>query len=192
MLFALKHSERTLLTKDYEAKSKDLVKGPVVMYVDISGSMAGDSELWSKAMAYVIAEECLKTGREAQINLFDQAIEKTITLKPNDPDNPDLLTFILEWYTQGGTSFDQVMINAYSQAKMNPKADMLLITDGDCEVTDRTVRKFNMYKTEKSFDVHAFCIGVKSKTLLKFCDHVQRVNTDMDADSADLFLSALD
>ena len=53
-LFALKHSQKTILTKDFEARSKELVQGPVVLYVDISGSMCGENELWSKAMAYQI------------------------------------------------------------------------------------------------------------------------------------------
>ena len=190
-LFALKYSERTLLTKDYEAKTKELARGPVVMYIDISGSMSGESELWSKAIAYVIAEECAKDNRELQVHLFDTSIDKSITIKPGCSDFSDLLRFILEWFTHGGTSFDQVMKHAYARADINPKADVLLITDGECEVTDAAVRKFNMFKNEQSLDVHAFCIGKKAMSLKKFCDDVQLIDTSEDADSSELFQKAI-
>ena len=192
LLFALKHAERTLLTKDYEIKTKDLTKGDVVMYVDISGSMAGDSEVWSKAMAYVIVEECMRTNRNAAVNLFDSSVVKSITLKPNDADNADLLEFIMQWFTRGGTSFDQVMKHAYGSSDIDPKADILIITDGECELHDRTVRKFNEWKDRKSIDVHAFCIGKRSQHLNRFCDTVQCVDTAKDAKASDLFLSAID
>ena len=190
-LFALKHAERTLLTKDYEAKSKDVAKGPVVMYIDISGSMSGASELWSKAIAYVVAEECLKTNRDAHVHLFDVSVEHSIKLKPGGS-NADLLQFIMEWFTRGGTSFNEVMKNAYSRQDIDPKADILIITDGEAEVRGDIVRRFNLFKTENSIDVHAFCIGTQSKTLSAFCDTVQIVNTSEDADSSDLFLKAID
>ena len=190
-LFALKYSERTLLTKDYEAKSKELARGPVVMYVDISGSMSGESELWSKAIAYVIAEECARDNRELQVHLFDTCVDKSIAIKPGSSDFSDLLRFILEWFTHGGTSFDQVMKHAYARADIDPKADVLLITDGECEVTDAVVRKFNTFKDEQSLDVHAFCIGKKSKSLARFCDDVQLVDTSEDADSSELFQKAI-
>ena len=190
-LFALKHAERTLLTKDYEAKSKDVGKGPVVMYIDISGSMSGASELWSKAIAYVVAEECLKTNRDAHVHLFDVSVEHSIKLKPGGS-NADLLQFIMEWFTRGGTSFNEVMKNAYSRQDIDPKADILIITDGEAEVRGDIVRRFNLFKTENSIDVHAFCIGTQSKTLSAFCDTVQIVNTSEDADSSDLFLKAID
>ena len=59
-----------------------------------------------------------------------------------------LINFMLAWHTRGGTSFDQVMKHAYSRADIDPRADILIITDGQCEVTEATVRKFNLFKKE--------------------------------------------
>ena len=190
-LFALKHSQKTILTKDFEARSKELAQGPVVLYVDISGSMCGENELWSKAMAYVIAEECYKTKRQVQVHLFDTGIDQSITIEPRQGDAKDLLNFILAWYTRGGTSFDQVMRHACSTAEIDSKADGLIITDGQCQVTDNTVRKFNLFKDNNDIDVHAFCIGRKSASLEMFCDSVQTVDICEDAESADLFQKAI-
>ena len=190
-LFALKHSQKTLLTKDFECHTKDIGRGPVVLYIDISGSMAGESELWSKAMAYVVVEECLKTKREAQVHLFDTAINHSAVFKPDAADNPDFLRFMMEWFTRGGTSFDQLMIDASTRQDIDDKADILIITDGECEVSDHKVGRFNLWKDTKNIDVHAFCIGIKARSLHRFCDSVNCVDVSRDAESSELFISAM-
>lgn len=191
MLFALKHSQRTLLTKDFEAKTKDAGRGPVVMYIDISGSMRGESEIWSKALAYVVSEECLKDNREVQIHLFDTAIERSLVLEPH-VENQSLLDFIMQWHTHGGTSFNQVMKHAYKIAEIDPKADILLITDGHAEVDEAIVRKFNMFKEHKNIDVKAFCIDSdKYQSLEMFCDSIHPISPLEDAASSDVFLKAI-
>jgi uncharacterized protein with von Willebrand factor type A (vWA) domain len=190
-LFAYKHSQKTILSKDFEASVKELSKGPVVMYVDISGSMAGDSELWSKAISYVIAEQCSKEHREIQIHLFDTGVNQSIVLEPRSGDHEGLLNFLMAWYTRGGTSFDQVMIHASVRADIDPRADILIITDGECQVTDLTVRRFNAFKDNNKIDVFGFCIGKKSESLLRFCDSVHLVDICEDAESSDLFQKAI-
>jgi uncharacterized protein with von Willebrand factor type A (vWA) domain len=190
-LFAYKLSQKTILTKDFEAKTHELDQGPVVMYVDISGSMAGDSELWSKAIAYVVAEQCSKDNREIQIHLFDSAVNQSIVLEPRSQSTEELLQFLMEWFSRGGTSFDQVMKHAYGCASIDPKADVLIITDGECQVTDATVRKFNIFKDTNELDVHAFCIGKKSHSLARFCDSVHLVDTEEDAESSELIQNAI-
>ena len=190
-LFALKYSQKTILSKDFEAKTKEVDRGPVVMYVDISGSMAGSSELWSKAITYVIAEQCSKDNREIQVHLFDTGINQSIILEPRSGSSEEVLQFLMAWFTRGGTSFDQIMKHAYSRADIDPKADMLIITDGECQVTDATVRKFNLFKDSKKLDVHAFCIGKASNSLTKFCDTVHLVDICEDAENSSLFQKAI-
>lgn len=190
-LFAYKHSQKTILSKDFEAAVKELNKGPVVMYVDISGSMAGNSELWSKAISYVVAEQCSKENREIQIHLFDTGVNQSIVLEPRSGDHEGLLNFLMAWYTRGGTSFDQVMIHASVRADIDPRADILIITDGECQVTDLTVRRFNAFKDNNKIDVFGFCIGKKSESLLRFCDSVHLVDICEDAESSDLFQKAI-
>ena len=97
----------------------------------------------------------------------------------------------MAWFTRGGTSFDQVMKHAYSRADIDPKADVLIITDGECQVTDATVRKFNLFKDLNNLDVHAFCIGKKSQSLTRFCDSVHLVDICEDAENSDLFQKAI-
>ena len=190
-LFALKYSQKTMLCKDFEANSKHVKQGPVVMYIDISGSMHGRDSIWSKALAYCVSEECVNNNRDVHIRLFNYSIDSTIDLHSANKDNEKLLDFMMGWQTNGGTSFNAVMADALNLNKELRKADILIITDGECEVEDRIVRKFNEFKTSHRIDVRGFCIGRTSESMEKFCDEVVRVNPIDDTDTADLFQSAI-
>jgi uncharacterized protein with von Willebrand factor type A (vWA) domain len=190
-LFALKYAQRTLLTKDYEAKVKEIERGPVVMYIDVSGSMTGVSETWSKAIAYVVAEECLKENREVQIHLFDTIVQKSITLNVGKTNENKLLDFVMTWVTRGGTSFGQVINHAVSVAKIDPKADILMITDGESEVPDPFIRRVKTFKESMDVQWTTFCIGKRFEIVKQFSDSVQVVDPSDDPGSAKLFQDAL-
>jgi uncharacterized protein with von Willebrand factor type A (vWA) domain len=190
-LFALKYSQKTLLCKDYEAKIKEIDKGPVVLYIDISGSMTGECELWSKAIAYVVAEECLKQKRATHIHLFDTVVQKSIHLEKDRADNERLLDFVLSWTTKGGTSFCSVISHALSEVNYVSKADILMITDGQAEVSDPFVRRLNAFKQEHGVQWNSFCIGKQARVLREFSDYVHTVNVSDDPGSAQLFQDAL-
>ena len=113
-LFALKHSQKTILTKDFEARSKELVQGPVVLYVDISGSMCGENELWSKAMAYVIAEGATRQRGRCRYTFSTPGL---IRASPSSHARVTQRIFLTScaWYTRGGTSFDQVIDTSAQQ-----------------------------------------------------------------------------
>ena len=98
-------------------------------------------------------------------------------------------------YTKAIAKFDTVNKDgqtvSFNLNKELRKADILIITDGECEVEDRIVRKFNQFKDDNKIDVRGFCIGRKSESLSKFCDEVVNVNPIDDTDTADLFQSAI-
>lgn len=190
-LFALKYAQKTLLTKDYEAHTKDVAHGPVVMYVDISGSMNGSQELWSKALAYVVAEECLKQKRELQIHLFDTLIVNSLQLDRTRTDNENLLEFVLTWATRGGTSFNAVLNHAVRPGQIDPKADVLMITDGQAEITDTLIKRLTTLKNSQGLNWYTFCIGTNYGSLEQFSDSIYTVDTTKDAKTAAIFQTIL-
>lgn len=190
-LFALKYAQKTMLCKDFEAQSKNVQQGPVVMYVDVSGSMHGDDELWSKALTYCVVEECTNNNRPIYVRLFNSTIADAIDIEPNTKDSDDMLKFIMKWGTSGGTSFNRVMVDARQMKPEMSKADILIITDGECEVEDRHVREFNKFVDSHKIDVRGFCIGKKSESMEKFCDEVVLVNTSNDAEMSEVFQKAI-
>lgn len=191
-LFALKYSERTLLTKDYSANRKDLGKGPIVMYIDVSGSMAGSSEIWSKALAFVIAEEALKQKRRIQINLFDTLVQNTVTLEPNKNNLKELLDFVGDWSLQGGTNFNSVIGHALSNTQFDKNSDVLMITDGESTVTDNFIRRINKFKADTGTQWTTFCISkYLPPVVATFSDESYTVDTSDDKNVVDVIQKAI-
>lgn len=185
-LFALKYSQRSLLTKDYVANRKDLGKGPIVMYVDVSGSMCGEAELWSKAIALLISEEAAKQKRQIQIHLFDTRITDSVTIDANSENKDELLDFVATWHLGGGTSFNAVLAHAVTTAKITDKTDVLMITDGNSEVHDHTIRNLNQLKEKTGAMWSTICIGIDGEELLhRFSDEVHTVDLTKTAESID-------
>ncbi len=176
-LFAVKYSQRTLLTKDYEAQRKDLGKGPIVMYVDVSGSMGGESELWSKAITFVIAEDALKERRGVEIHLFDTRVEQSISLSADRKNNKELLDFVGGWSLGGGTSFNAVLSHAVSNSLADSRSDVIMITDGHSDVNDTIVRSLNKFKQSSGTQWSTLCINMSVPEVCKsFSDDVYSVD----------------
>ncbi len=176
-LFALKYSQKTLLTKDYTAHRKDIGKGPIVIYIDVSGSMGGEPELWSKAITFVIAEQALKEKRNVQINLFDTRIANSITLESNRTNNSELLDFVGTWTLGGGTSFSAVIAHALDTAEIKDQTDVLMITDGQSEVNEVFISRLNKFKQTNGLQWSTICINSIIPLVCKtFSDELYSVN----------------
>lgn len=191
-LFALKYSERTLLTKDYTANRKDLGKGPIVMYIDVSGSMTGASEIWSKAIAFVIAEEALKQKRKIQFNLFDSHIQNSVTIEPNKSSSAELLDFVGDWFLRGGTNFNSVLDHALKNEELTKQSDVLMITDGESSVNDTFAKRIAQFKEDTGTQWTTFCIARTLPTCVaKFSDESYLVDTSDDANVVDAIQKAI-
>jgi uncharacterized protein with von Willebrand factor type A (vWA) domain len=176
-LFALKFSQKTILTKDYTAHQNNLGKGPVVMYIDVSGSMSGEPELWSKAIAFVIAEEALKQKRKVWISLFDTRVDQTVELRPGDSNLRTLLDFVGAWTLGGGTSFNAVLSHAIDKGCKDQRADVLMITDGHSDVNENLKRRVNAFKTNTGTQWSTVCINTDVPDVCReFSDDVYSVN----------------
>lgn len=176
-LFALKFSQKTILTKDYTAQQKNLGKGPVVMYIDVSGSMSGEPELWSKAIAFVIAEEALKENRKVYINLFDTRVDQTVELTPKSNNLKTMLDFVGTWTLGGGTSFNAVLSHAVDRGCKDSRADVLLITDGQSEVNENLKRRVKAFKATTGTQWSTVCINTEVPDVCReFSDDVYSVN----------------
>lgn len=175
-LFALKHMHKTILTKDYEAHRKDLGLGPIIIYVDTSGSMAGSFDIWAKAITMTIVAHAGKDSREVHIHLFDNRVGESCVLKPKN-NNLALIDFISSWRLGGGTSFNSVLLHALSAAKELKNADILMITDGLSSLDTNIVHRLNKNKETEGFQWTSLCLGgVVANALHDFSDFVYSVD----------------
>ncbi len=152
-------------------------KGPIVMCIDTSGSMSGNDEIWSKALAIAVLEIAQKQKRDFACVLFSSDVEGTYIIEKNHPD-PKKVIEIAENFSGGGTNFEKPLkesLKIIEDSKFK-HADILFITDGSCSISDSFTKKFRQTKESKDFK----CVGVlvgshydgKKTSLDDFCDQI--------------------
>jgi len=186
-LFALKYSQKTILTKDYTASRTDLGRGPVVMYVDVSGSMHGELELWSKAIALVISEQALLDKRAVQIHLFDTVVGNSVEIKSGTQNTKELIDFVAGWTLGGGTSFNSVLSHVVGQKENLKNSDILVLTDGNSEASPAWISRVESLKNETGAQITTICLDMSVPDVCKqFSDETYSVDTSNNIDSIDV------
>lgn len=159
-LFKMKYTEKQLLQYEKDAM-ENVGKGPIIVLIDVSGSMGGERELWSKALALALLEVAQKQKRNFACCHFTGHLEETWeipagSLKPQD------IFDIAEKFAGGGTFFDPPIewsMKIIQQDRFK-KADIVLVTDGDAGLSDEVIEKFNALKKEKQFKLRSVLIDV--------------------------------
>ena len=158
--------------------NSEKARGPIVCCIDTSGSMNGARETWSKAVAIAMLEIAHSQHRDFACILFDNNAQEPIIIA-KDKLEPEKVVDIAEIFTYGGTNFEKPLKKAMEviENQKFKKADILFITDGECNVNDSFLRKFNAVKDEKDFSVMSVLINtgrgsVSYGSLNKFSDKV--------------------
>lgn len=177
-IFLRRFAERQLL--QYEMQGQDTkAKGPIIVCIDCSGSMRGYREMWAKAVAFALMQIAVKQKRKFSTICFSSSseIEKWVVNNPSEV-TPDLIISIIETFFGGGTDFQTPLNEALSIMSDMPEADVIFITDGDCEVTDIWLNEFLKNKNNLRFKVYSIQVGFHSTTLEKFSDIVFLLQDD--------------
>jgi uncharacterized protein with von Willebrand factor type A (vWA) domain len=123
-IFAYKFITNSLL--EHEIKSReDMTRGPVVVCIDMSGSMSGEPELMAKAIALAIYNRLKAENRTMAACLFNYDVVQEL-----HEDN--ILGFLLH-RANGGTRIGAALNWALKKINEQPDADLILITDGGVE-----------------------------------------------------------
>jgi len=135
-------------------------RGPMVVCCDVSGSMRGKAEEWSKAMVIALAEVALREKRDFACILFDSQLVGTWVI-PRGMWDPGVLIDIAETFTGGGTSFTyplQKCIELIDTGRFK-QADVIFLTDGMCKVQDELLQKVNKFKSLNHFEIVSVLIS---------------------------------
>ncbi|MBD1388138.1 VWA domain-containing protein [Neiella sp. HB171785] len=139
--------------------------GPIVACLDTSGSMAGSPI--NKAKALLVAISCMlqREQRALHVILFGdsgQLIEQQID---GAAGIPSLLAFVQQGFG-GGTNFEQPLHRACElirQQKDYRKADILMITDGDCGLSEPFQQTLSEQKQALDCSVYTvLCAGQRT------------------------------
>jgi uncharacterized protein with von Willebrand factor type A (vWA) domain len=181
-LWALRHQVRRrdflrrLVEKDllqYDLIGDDhRGRGPMVICVDGSGSMAGARELWAKAVALALVDIARKEKRNARALVFSgpevnlHSFDLLTKRRAGGGTRVDLdaVVQLAECFPQGGTDFEKPLVAALETVRNQTfkGADIIFITDGEAAISDAFAKQ--MKQAKKRQDIGVFAILVDNST----------------------------
>jgi len=194
--FARRFLEGELLMytlRGHEAKGR----GPMVVCLDGSSSMAGDKEIWSKAVTLTLLDIARRQRRRFRSICFASADTplQILDLNHGQPYATDMQQVfqLAEYFPGGGTDFQKPLEAALGCLRQTPhkRGDIVFITDGECRVDPDWLGEFKRAKDSLGFSLFSILIDVGPSSLgaLKgFSDKVTSV-TQLTSDvTRDIFL----
>jgi uncharacterized protein with von Willebrand factor type A (vWA) domain len=174
-LFFKKYAEGQLMQYRLRSMIKEQ-KGPIICCIDNSGSMSGDPELWSKALGLGLLEIAVKQKRNLVILHFGSRGERLARFNFKQGDAPlDRKIKMAEYFLGGGTDFEYPLEEAMRIVESeHPKADTILITDGECDVSRPWLKKWADWRKKKQVNAFSVYIGEghMPQILTDLSDHV--------------------
>jgi uncharacterized protein with von Willebrand factor type A (vWA) domain len=178
-LFQKKFAESSLI--QYKLLSHETKgKGPIVVCMDSSGSMSGDRELWSKAVALALLDIAIMQKRDfVNIMFGSRGSPMLITeIRKNETAPLPKILQIASEFLCGGTDFEMPLKEARNQIENVgfDKADIVFLTDGECYVSSEFTDDFNRFKQDKDVKVNTILINTSRETSVKpFSDSIVHV-----------------
>ena len=161
-------------------------KGPIVVCVDESGSMAGDRIESAKAF-------CLAMGLIAQMQKrwiafvsfsSGEGHESKVCFPPDQWNQDALLKWLCHFYN-GGTTY-HVPLNKLpftywkeweSKGLQKGKTDIIYVSDGEIDVSENIEKQFNKWKENEQVKVHTLVIQSSATGFDRVSDYVYNINT---------------
>ena len=138
--------------------------GPVVACLDTSGSMNGAPMLKAKALLLAIANILKQEDRSLHVLLFGASGEIREFAMDKQNNAAGLLTFLQQGFG-GGTDFESPLKRAFdiiALQKDYKKADVLMISDGDCQLSPEFTQTVTSQKHKLDCMVYSvLCNGAR-------------------------------
>ena len=181
------HFYRRMMEKQlmqYDLIHKECVgQGPIVALIDTSSSMRGDREAWSKAVALGLAEIAEKERRAFSYALFASRQDDLLTDDfQTGQRTPDKILRLATEFIGGGTDFEHPLTWAMGKLQESrfTKADIVLITDGECAISNQFLAELLKVKSEKKVRIYSILIGTNPHELSRWSDEVWNINDLLD------------
>ena len=174
--------EKQLLQYDLN-QQEYLGQGPIIALIDTSSSMIGNREYWSKAVALGLAEIAEKERREFRYALFASSRTALVT---DDfqigQRSTDKVIKLASEFIGGGTDFEQPLQWALDKLRESSfsKADIVMITDGECNVSSEFLKELQKVKEQKQCRIYSILIGSNPKELNRWSDAVWSITDLLD------------
>jgi len=174
-------SRGTLELRGTEEK-KTLGRGPVIVCEDASGSMDGVKQQWAKGVTFSLAHFAKIQRRSFGWILFDAYVHRAEVYSLGKL-GAEAMLGIAEARAGGGTDFERPLRRAFEMIRSEGlrKADVLLVTDGDCAVSSSFLEEVRMLKKELEVNIVTVICDAgghcSDASVRKFSDRVERVSS---------------
>jgi uncharacterized protein with von Willebrand factor type A (vWA) domain len=194
--FARRYVDSELLQyalRDQEHKGR----GPMIVCVDGSSSMAGEKEIWSKALSLTLLEIAQRQRRAFRSICFASADTPLQVLDLNGrrryAAELDKILQLAEYFPGGGTDFQKPLDAAltYLRQVRFRRGDIVFITDGECSVDPQWLETFRETKERLGFALFSVLIDVGPSSLgalQDFSDRITSVTRLTSESGRDVFL----
>ncbi len=172
-------------------------KGPMVVCIDVSSSMQGDKEMWSKAVALTLMDIARRQRRLFRAVMFSsgEVSLKVLDLNRERRYQPDLnkVVEMAEYFPGGGTDFEtpiDAAVELLGEKKLK-RGDIVIITDGESQVSPEWLARLRERKDDLDFSIFAVLVDVGSaetSSLAQFADRITSVKRISDEHARDIFL----
>ncbi len=158
-------------------------RGPMVVCIDVSSSMEGEKELWSKAVGLTLMDLARRGRRLFRAVLFSSGERalKVLDLNRERRYEPDLgkVLELAEYFPGGGTEFERPLEAALTLLgeKRLKRGDVVIITDGQADVTPAWRERFRRLKEELQFSLFAVLVDVGASSVATLADLADRITT---------------
>lgn len=143
-------------------------KGPVVVCLDVSGSMGAGKLAWARATALSTISIAHREKRHAAAVDFDTRITGTWEFPHHQPISTGMVVEYAATGASGGTDITVALRKALEICDTQPnfkKADVLLITDGEDTFGQDDIELRSIFE-QKGIRVHGVGIAIKRSTYL--------------------------
>lgn len=185
--------ERSLVQYDLIGKERE-GRGPVVVLIDDSDSMDGPPATFARAAALALADIALLDRRPCRLVRFSHRINATLDLRPGHDPTSELLAF-LDGSVSGGTSFElplRAARGAIDSERVYERADVVLITDGEAELSDGFIAEWRRHGARTGLSTYAVHIGGAVPPVLRaLTENVVELRTLMPERLEDTLFAAL-
>jgi uncharacterized protein with von Willebrand factor type A (vWA) domain len=160
-------------------------KGPIIMCMDMSGSMEGTRECWAKAVVLALMALAEKQNRAFGIIVFESRVTTRKFfpkgMKPSLEDKIDIANI----GASGGTDFYPPLKAAFEMRGKDldlKPADIVFVTDDEFQMSPEREKEILKLKKETEVRIFGMAInesypGSSGKTLEAFCDQIAVVNS---------------
>jgi uncharacterized protein with von Willebrand factor type A (vWA) domain len=160
--FLRRLAEGELLGHRFEERGEPS-RGPLVVCVDESTSMAGEPVTLAKALGLAIIGIAVADGRPAALVRFSGPGELVVSHFAVGIPDPAAVARALSEYLAGGTDFDGPLNAALEFVASDSRyqdADILMITDGEGAIHSETAKRLRRLRDEGGARLFAVCLGI--------------------------------